>query len=187
MSVRPVRMVREILVHENPWVRVYDDEVVLPDGRPGRHVRIAPPGDWPGVVLLAVCGGDVALVHTYRYALGRPQWALPRGFAHGCDPLETARAELREELGAESAEFTVLGEFTPDSGLLASRVAVVRARLTERADRPQDTTEVAGVRWVPCAALWAMASAGELDDGMTLTAMTLALASGDLPGPRPPA
>jgi 8-oxo-dGTP pyrophosphatase MutT (NUDIX family) len=183
MSIRPVRRVREVLVHENPWVRVYDDDVLLPDGRPGHHVRIDSPGGWPGVVLLALCDGDAALVHTYRYALGRPQWALPRGFAHGADPLATARAELREELGADRADLRLLGWFTPDSGLLATRVAVVRALLPERADHPEDTDEVAAVRWVPAASLWSLAAAGDLDDGMTFAAMTLALSTGDFPGP----
>ncbi|MDI5971432.1 NUDIX hydrolase [Streptomyces sp. SL13] len=183
MTARPIRRLREVLVHANRFVRIHDDEVAFPDGSLGRYVRVTPAVEGVGVVLLAVCGGAVALVHTYRYPLGSWQWALPRGFAQDTDPLVTARAELREELGVTAVDLSVLGTFTPDSGLLSTRVSVVRATLADREVRPEDTNEVAAVRWIPAADLWTMAADGTLDDGMTLAAMSLALASGALPAP----
>jgi len=43
----PIRRTRERLVHENAYVRVYDDDVAFADGTPGRYVRIEPAGDGP--------------------------------------------------------------------------------------------------------------------------------------------
>ncbi|MET7512788.1 hypothetical protein ABZS88_04800 [Streptomyces sp. NPDC005480] len=65
---------------------------------------------------------NVGLVQTYRYPVGSWQWGLPRGFSHDRDPLVTARTELYEELGAQDAEFELLGTMTPDSGMLATRL-----------------------------------------------------------------
>jgi ADP-ribose pyrophosphatase len=182
---RRIRRVREILVHGNPFTQVFYDEVLFPDGGHGRHVRLTPTAPGMGAVVLPSCKGDIALVRTYRYALDTEQWALPRGFSHGGDPLETARAELDEEIGSASADFRRLGTVTPDSGLLSSRIAVFLAVLPEKTAAPKDTDEVLEVRWLPVREVWSWVSAGRIEDGFTLAALTLAQAAGALPaGPR---
>jgi 8-oxo-dGTP pyrophosphatase MutT (NUDIX family) len=180
VTARPIRRLREVLVHANRFVRVYDDEVEFPSGSRGSYVRLVPAVAGPGVALLAVCDGLIALVRTYRYPIGDWQWGLPRGLAHDTDPLVTAAAELREELGAEAAGLRVIGSFTPDSGLEDIHVHVVVATVEDRTGRPQDVDEVAAVRWVTVDQLWEMAANGRLDDGMTLAALAIAQAKGAL-------
>ena len=171
-----------MLVYKNQFVNIFDDEVeIAPHGR-GKNLRIVHVGDGVGVVILPVFNDSVGLVLTYRYPLGEWQWGLPRGFSHDLDSEVTARAELEEEMGITSAELRMLGHLTPDSGLLASRVAVMLARIGETGDRPyRDTQEIAASRWATIPGLWAMAAAGELEDGMTLAALALAQAAGVLP------
>jgi 8-oxo-dGTP pyrophosphatase MutT (NUDIX family) len=168
------------LVYANDYARVYDDDVVFGDGRPGRHLRVHPAGPGPGVVILPVHDGAVALVRTYRYPIAAWQWALPRGFSHGADPLETAKIELVEELGVSATRLRLLGQVTPDSGLLDSRVAVVLAHAAETALAPRDHLEVAAARWAPLAEITALIARGELDDGLTLAALALAHSQGAL-------
>ncbi|MFE9097515.1 NUDIX hydrolase [Streptomyces sp. NPDC007264] len=177
-----VERVREILAYANPFVRLFDDEVRFPDGRRGRHVRIEPARPGLGSVVLPVCESAVGLVRTYRYALGADQWALPRGFSHGADAEETARAELREEIGATGGEFRLLGTMTPDSGLFSARVAVFLAILPERFARPEDMREVREVCWLPVQDVWSWVGAGRIEDGFTLSALALARAKQALPG-----
>ena len=177
MSEPPIRRTRERLVHENAYVRVYDDDVAFADGRPGRYVRIEPAGDGPGAVLLALHEGRIALVRTYRYPVGAWQWALPRGYAHATDPLVTARAELAEETGVTDADLRVIGHLTPDSGVQAHRVAVVLAEVRALPDGgPPDDAEVAEVRWVTVDELEREIAGGAIEDGFTLAALTLARA-----------
>jgi 8-oxo-dGTP pyrophosphatase MutT (NUDIX family) len=178
----PVHRLREVRAYGNSFVDVFDDEVEFANGIRGRYLRIVHAGgSHAGVVLLAVHGEFVALVRTYRYPAGAWEWGLPRGFASDTDPLATARAELREEVGVTARELRPIGSFTPDSGLLASRVTVMLAMVDHMSGRPEDELEVAEVRWVRTADLWAMAADGRIEDGITLAALTLAQANGALP------
>jgi ADP-ribose pyrophosphatase len=181
VSEPPIRRTRERLVHENAYVRVYDDDVAFGDGAPGRYVRIEPSGDGPGAVLLALHEGRIALVRTYRYPIGDWQWALPRGFAHGTDPLVTARAELEEETGVTSADLRVIGTVTPDSGVQAQLVAIVLADVQRLPDGGPRDDEVAEVRWVTVDGLEREIADGSIQDGLTLAALSLARVQRALP------
>lgn len=123
MKDASIRRLRARLVHENRFASVYDDDVAFPDGRVGRYMRIVEGGGRPGVAALAACHDRIALVRVFRYPLGEWEWAIPRGFGHGDDPMASARAKLVEELGVEPAALLDLGALTPNSGLLAGWVA----------------------------------------------------------------
>ena len=179
----PVRRDRTVEVYANAYVRVYDDEVTFSSGRTGRHLRVSSAIEGQGVVLVPVSGESIALVRVYRYALHAWQWGLPRGFSHGHSVQDTAAAELTEELGAEASQLLVLGDIAPDSGLLDHTVTVVLARLERQASRPQDTEEVAAVRWLHLAELWKLVAAGAVQDGFTLAALALSVAAGRVEGP----
>ena len=181
MNEPPIRRARERLVHENAYVRVYDDDVTFADGATGRYVRIEPAGEGPGAVLLALHAGRIALVRTYRYPLDAWQWALPRGFAHDADPLVTARAELEEETGVTAADLRVMGAVTPDSGVQSHRVAVVLAEVHRLPDGGPRDDEVAAVRWATLDELELEIADGAIEDGFTLAVLTLARVQRILP------
>ena len=181
MTEPPIRRSRERLVHENAYVRVYDDDVTFADGSAGRYVRIEPAGQGPGAVVLALHEGRIALVRTYRYPIGDWQWALPRGFAHGTDPLVTARAELAEETGVQDADLRVIGAVTPDSGVQAHRVMVVLADVHRLPDGGPPDDEVAEVRWASVDELESEIADGAIEDGFTLAVLGLARVQRILP------
>jgi ADP-ribose pyrophosphatase YjhB (NUDIX family) len=177
-----IRQLEQRLKYSNRYVEVYDDDVEFADGQRGTYIRINhPQKNGHGVVLLPLYGGEIALVRTYRYPIGQWQWALPRGFGHGPDLMQTARDELREELGASDADLNLLGFVTPDSGMLAVRVAVVAAVLKSGTLAPVDTSEVARAAWVSHAALSRRIADGEIEDAFTLAACMLALTKGLFP------
>lgn len=182
-SPSPITQVVECEVYRNQFVTVFDDEVVLGNGDPGRHLRIVSGDGKPGVAILALSGQRVALVRTYRYTLGRWDWGIPRGFGHIADPAVSARAELVEELGAEPSELLPLTSMTPDSGLLASTVEVFVARYAQPISAPLDTAEVAEVRWVSIAEFLTGIAVGTFTDGFTLAAAGAAIAKGILTPP----
>jgi 8-oxo-dGTP pyrophosphatase MutT (NUDIX family) len=168
-----IKRVRERLVYENAYVRVYDDDVVFPGGSSGNYLRIVHAGDGVGAVIIARHAGTYALVRTYRYSIDAHQWAFPRGFSHGADVEETVRAELREELGGEAEDVQILGFLTPDSGLLASKVAVALVDVTTPAATPEDLEEVEEVEWVSYDELSRRLREGAIDDGFTLAAWAM--------------
>ena len=168
-----ITTVRESVVYTNGFLTVRDDDVLFPDLSEGTYARVTPGDGSPGVVIVPWSGSHLLLVKVYRYPVGAWQWGFPRGFAHSPEPLVTAAEELREETGL-TAELSLIGWFTPDSGLLDSRVAVVLARTNTTEGVPEDTREVADVQWLAPADLRSLLGESPYDDGMTMAALTLA-------------
>jgi ADP-ribose pyrophosphatase len=168
-----ITQVAERLVYENGYIRLYDDDVRFRDGTTGRYVRLDAASPGTAVVLVPVCEDLIGLVRTFRYPLRKLAWELPRGFSHGEIVEETARNELREELGIDEAEFEVLGFLTPDSGIQSARVAAVAAKVSDKGRGPDDTVEVDLVQWVDISALERMIREGHIEDSLTIAAYTL--------------
>jgi 8-oxo-dGTP pyrophosphatase MutT (NUDIX family) len=177
----PVHRLREVHVYGNSFIDVFDDEVAFADDTRGRYLRIVHAGGHGGgVVVLPVHDGTVGMVRTYRYPAGAWEWGLPRGFASDADPFNTARSELREELGVVPLELRRIGAFSADSGLFASRVTVVLAIIGDASGRPEDVREIDATRWVPIDELWSLVAEEGFEDGMTLAALALVRATGAL-------
>ena len=173
-----ISRIREKIVYSNRFATIYDDPVVFPDGSEGSYLRIVEAGGKPGVAMLPVCGNQVALVLTYRYALGSWEWAMPRGFAHGDDASSSARAELVEELGREPEDLIPVGTVTPNSGLLAGRVELFLARYATTVAEPTDRNEIADVKWISTKELHDEIASGQITDAFTLSAVTCVQARG---------
>ncbi len=120
-----IRATREI--HEDPWVRVTQDDVIRPDGQPGTYTVIRVQF---GVSVLAVDdAGTAHLTEEFRYAIGRPSLEVASGGRDGDEaPLAAAQRELREELGIEAAEWTHLGCVDPFTSMLLSPTHLYLAR-----------------------------------------------------------
>jgi 8-oxo-dGTP pyrophosphatase MutT (NUDIX family) len=97
------------LIYENPWIKVREDEVVRPDGKPGIYGVVHFKNTAIGV--LPIDENDkIYLVGQYRYALETYSWEIPEG---GCTESEThldaAKRELIEETGLIASEWRKLG------------------------------------------------------------------------------
>src|SRR5262249_1205011 len=97
----PWRRLTSRPVYENPWIRVREDQVELPDGRTTLY----------GVVQCAGCVGvlpfvdahTVVLVGQYRYVAGGFYWEMPTGAVKTGESEEAAvQRELAEEAGYEA-------------------------------------------------------------------------------------
>jgi len=170
----PIQLKHARTVYENEFISVQDDEVVFPSGRSGTFIRIVEGDGSPGVAALATRGRDVALVHVYRYPIQAWEWGIPRGFASSDDPETSMLHELHEELGSSPQRLELLGRIHPNSGLLAGEVFIYHAVVGDGRMRPRDIEEVDAVRWVSIEDVLAMIGAGEITDGFTMAALTLA-------------
>lgn len=104
-----IRPIGTRLVYENRWMRVREDMVVRRDGSQGIYSVVEKP-DF--VTIAAFDAGRLHLVQQYRYPVQDRYWELPQGSweqAPGSDPLQVARAELREETGIEATEMVYAG------------------------------------------------------------------------------
>lgn len=115
MSDKPViRTLREKLVFENAYLRVYDNEVEFPSGATGQYVRTR----WTaphGVAALPVWRGNLLLLQNFRYSEDAHSVECCQGFGtDGGTPEGDMQRELHEEVGQEAARLIPLGHVGHD-------------------------------------------------------------------------
>jgi 8-oxo-dGTP pyrophosphatase MutT (NUDIX family) len=109
-GANPWRTQATSVIYDNGHLRVREDDVVQPDGAPGRYTYIE--SMWPVVGIVPVTDdGQVYLVRQWRYPWRRNSWEIPAG--HGElneEPLQSAQRELAEEVGLQAASWESLGK-----------------------------------------------------------------------------
>ncbi len=165
--------------YENPWIRVREDQVVHPDGRPGVYgvVEVRSPAVF---VVPVTDAGEVVLVTVDRYTTGRATPEVPAGGSDGEDLLLAAQRELREETGLAAATWRPIGAVDSLNGVAAAPGQVYLATgLSEVGGQEADAEGITAVQRVSFADLVAMVARGELTDNETLGALMLALVALD--------
>ena len=127
-------------LHRDEFVEMWVDEVVRPDGEPGRYATMRMK---PGVAVLALDGdGFVHLVRMFRYAAGRECVEVVQGAVDGGEgAAEAARRELREELGVEAEELTDLGLVDAITSQVFSPARIFLARGLTTGEPDRESTE----------------------------------------------
>jgi 8-oxo-dGTP pyrophosphatase MutT (NUDIX family) len=144
----PWKTLRSRIAYANPWLRIREDQVLRPDGKPGIYgvVEIRPSIG----VLSFNPRGELALAGQWRYPLDRYSWEIVRGGSGEgeTDMLEVARRELREEIGYDASEWSPLGSVDVCNGVTSDVQHLFVARgLTFRGVH-QDPVEKIETRWV---------------------------------------
>jgi len=105
--------------YKNPWFEVIEDKVIRPDGKEGIYgtVKIK-----EGVSVLPIDEkGFVYLINEFKYPLGRESIeTVGAGTDEVENHLESAKRELKEELGIEAQEWIDLGVVHPVTSFLNS-------------------------------------------------------------------
>jgi len=123
----------------------------------------------------------VVLIHNYRVSLDAPIWELPAGtLGAGEDPCRCAARELTEETGYRGASIEPVGSFFTSPGLSDELMRVFSARGLRFVGRRPEPDERMTVHPTPVADMWRMVEGGELMDGKSLAALSLAQRRGVL-------
>ncbi len=127
-------------VYADEFVEFWVDEVLKPDGEPGRRATLRMK---PGVAVLALDEeGFARLVKTFRYAVGKECVEVVQGATEeGEEPDAAARRELKEELGVESCELTDLGLLDAITSQVFSPSRIFLARALTFGEPETDSTE----------------------------------------------
>lgn len=159
------------VAYENPWITIWHDEVIRPDGEPGIYGVVHFANLAVGVLALDDAG-RVPLVGQHRYALDRYSWEIPEGgVPAGESALDGARRELREETGVEAADWIELCRSHLSNSVSDEEAVLYLATgLTHGVATPEGTESLA-VRWVPFDEVLAMTLDGRITDALTLLAV----------------
>jgi 8-oxo-dGTP pyrophosphatase MutT (NUDIX family) len=171
------------VAYANPWLTVWHDDVVRPDGQPGIYGVVHFENVAAGVV--AIDADDrVALVGQHRYTLDEYSWEIPEGgVPEGEGPLAGAQRELREETGVDAAEWRELARVHLSNSVSDEVAYLYLATGLRHGEATPEGSEALEVRWVPFDEVLAMTSDGRITDAMTVVAIQgVALArSGRMP------
>jgi len=173
-----IRVTSSKIVYENRWMRVREDETVLPDGSPGLYAVVEKP---PAAVVVPFDEGDRALwlVEQYRHPVGRRFWELPMGAAdddHALGAEDVARAELAEETGLRAGRMDRLGRLFFAYGIMSQPFDVWAARdLVPGPQALEETEQGLVVGRFDVEEARAMVRDGRIQDAPTVAALALAL------------
>lgn len=171
----PTSWARTGVAYEDQFMVLLRDAVRWANGKLGTYIRTIDAGSAPGVVVLPQYGERVALIRHFRHSTRSWHLEVPRGFgAPGMAAEESARRELREEIGVPAESLEPLGVVYADSGLHGAPVHLFHARIAQAPWVDDDEEGIAGVRFVTPAELSDLIRDGEINDGYTMAAFTRA-------------
>lgn len=159
------------VAYENPWLTVWHDEVIRPDGAPGIYGVVHFANQAIGV--LAIDESDrVLLVGQHRYPLDAYSWEIPEG-GGGPDEsaLDAARRELVEETGFQARSWRELGRAALSNSVTDEfAIYFVATDLQGGVASPEGTEELQ-TRWVPFEEALAMTVDGRITDALSILAI----------------
>ena len=162
--------------YSNPWIRVREDQVIHPGGRPGIYGVVEYKNRAIGVIPVDE-EGFTWLVGQWRYCHDRYEWEIPEG---GCpageSPVEAAKRELLEETGIVAAHIEPLLTGIQLSNSTSNEVCdvFVASGLTFAEPDPEETEQLEVLR-LPLAEAIEMARDGRIRDSVSVLGL-LALA-----------
>ncbi len=179
----PERTVESRRAFDGRLISVRVDEIETDSGRRATREVVEHPG---AVAVLPVHDdGTIVLVRQYRYAVGRSLLEVPAGTREPGEPdEETARRELREEVGLEASSWLEISRLVPVGSVLELREISYLAWDLHSAERDPDPQEVLKIKRLPFKDAVDMALAGEITNAGTVACILIAhakAARGELP------
>jgi len=165
MQLEEKRLNGETL-YEGKIIDLVKDTVLLPNG--GQSIRevVVHHG---GVCVAALTEkNEVFLVSQFRYPNSGMLTEVPAGkLEKGEKPLEAIKRELKEEVGAEAANYYFLGEFNPTPAYCSEIIYLYAATGLSFGDQKLDEDEFLNVEKMPLEDAVKKVLSGEITDGKT--------------------
>jgi ADP-ribose pyrophosphatase len=159
------------IMYRDDYYMLLRDAVRFRDGSTGPYTRLIPVAGHGGAAVLPLVDGSIILIQHQRHATRASHWEIPRGFGDiGEPPEETARREIREELGVPDPELLQLGSVHPDTGASNVSTKLYLARLRD-IGQIETNEGIDKVRRLAPEQLEMMVQNGEITDSFTLAAI----------------
>lgn len=166
MELFEKRTARET-VFEGRIINVYNDTVVLPDGKSTHRELVEHHG---GVCVAALTeNGGLLFVRQFRYPYGRVLLELPAGkLEKGEDPLAAGIRELEEECGVTAESVIPMGEIYPTVAYCSEIIHLYFAKGLRKTKQHLDDGEFLTVEEIPLGEAVKLVMNGEIADSKTV-------------------
>src|SRR5690348_3002608 len=151
-------------------------DVEIPGGDRFEHHVVRMPNKAAGTVVHDPERG-LLLMWRHRFITDSWGWEIPAGHIEpGETPEHAARREALEETGYEPGPLRPLLDYFPTNGLTDQTFHCFVAEGAEHVGEPSDPTEAERIEWVDLDTVRNIIRAGEMRDGLSVTAVLYALA-----------
>jgi ADP-ribose pyrophosphatase len=177
-TLKPWRTLkRRLLLERSPWMRVYEDDVVLPDGQTiCGYLHL----DTPGYAMIVPVDrqGQIGLVRSYKRGVDGIDLQPPAGVLTEDEaPLACAQRELLEETGSKAERFHHLASPVISGNYYAGKAHIYLAVGCQVVAEPDSgDLEEQQVVWMPSSEVYKKWISGSFQQISTLAALGLAFA-----------
>ena len=161
----------ERTIYESPWISLHLTDVELPDGQRLEHHVLRYPQQAAGAIVTDPERGAL-LLWRHRFITDVWGWEIPAGrIEMGETPSEAAAREALEEPGWRPGPLRPLVRFRPSGGSSDQWFHIFVADGATHVGDPTDVTEASELRWHSPDEIRDRITAGEVTDGLSLTAL----------------
>lgn len=170
-SKNPWTVKSKEVVYDNPWMQIQHHEVINPSGGDGIYGVVHFKNYAVGVIPIDE-NGYTWLVGQYRYPLDLYSWELPEGGGPLEDePLESAKRELREEVGITAKKWTKLMDIHTSNSITDELGFVYVAQDLTFGETEHEEVEEIAIRKVHFSELVKMIMNGQITDSITIASV----------------
>jgi 8-oxo-dGTP pyrophosphatase MutT (NUDIX family) len=169
------------LIYDSEWVRLSIERLPTGSGRSAEALHVIEiPRPAAGLVSIDRRGRTL-MIRRYRGLTDEWGWEILAGRVEsGESALQAAHRETLEETGWDTEDLQPLGNYSPMVGMARQRFFLFWGRAVVRTTIRDGQEEVAEVAWWPVSEVRARLLTGEVQGGLSITGLLLALQFGPL-------
>lgn len=159
------------IVLDNNWIKVYNHDVLNPNGNDGVYGMVHFKNLAIGIIPI---DKDLStyLVGQYRFPLKQYSWEIPEGGGPlNCNPLDSAKRELVEETGIRAEHYQEILKMHLSNSVSDEKAHVYMATGLSFHDSSPEDTEQLVVKKVTLNEAFEMIVNGEITDSMSVAGL----------------
>lgn len=171
----------ERTLYDSDWMSLRLVDVEVPGSERFEHHVLRMPTHAAGTVIVDAERDAVLLLWRHRFITDSWGWEVPAGnLEPGESPIDGAVREALEETGWRPRRLEPVVSYHPMPGAVDQTFHVFRADGADHVGQPSDPGEAERVEWVPVTEVVAALVDGRVTEGLSLTALSMAVATGRL-------
>jgi hypothetical protein len=118
--MKKIKTIKENIILDNDYFKVQNDDVLFPNNKEGKYLKVTPKPVNKGIAVLAMTSDfNVIIQDEYRYAMQKDMTEVVKGGVEENESFEdAAKRELSEELNLSYGELIDLGSYTEHPGMM---------------------------------------------------------------------